>query len=386
MATRKHWLMTGAAVIAALGIGFGAARLFDSPAPANDAHAEEGHSEEEAPEGFVALSEQDATAAGVVLTAPQRGGGSELRLPGHVAIAPGAQARVDAPLAGTVTAVHVGPGARVRRGTVLVTLRSPEGAAARADADTAAAEAEAARAALSRDEALFERGYMPRARLDVTRAEARSAEARLRSARARVAAFGDPGSDGVVVVRSPSDGVVTRLIAAPGVVLHQEALQVAEIADTGRAELVFDAPPAAARLLAPGSTLTAETADGARLQAVVIAVAPAAQGGTATVRAAATDPAPAPAPAPGTILSARLPVGGGNGLTVPAEAVQTVEGVPSVFVREGDGFRARPVTTGATAGGRTEILSGLTGSERIAGTGAFVLKAELAKGEAEHGH
>jgi cobalt-zinc-cadmium efflux system membrane fusion protein len=374
MTTRKHWLMTGAAVVVALGVGFGAARLFDSPPPA-DAHAEEeGHSAEEAPEGFVALSEQDAAAAGVVLTGVQRGGGSELRLPGHVALAPGAAARIDAPLAGTVTAVHVGPGARVRRGAVLVTLRSPEGAAARADADTAAAEAEAARAALARDEALFERGYMPRARLDVTRAEARSAEARLRAARARVAAFGNPGSDGVVVVRSPADGVVTRLIAAPGVTLHEEALQVAEIADTGRAELVFDAPPAAARLLAPGARLSAE--------AVVIAVAPAAEGGTATVRAAATGALPAP----GTILSARLPVGGGSGLTAPADAVQTVEGVPSVFVREGDGFRARPVTTGATAAGRTEILSGLTGAERIAGTGAFLLKAELAKGEAEHGH
>ncbi|RZJ23808.1 MAG: efflux RND transporter periplasmic adaptor subunit, partial [Brevundimonas sp.] len=296
--------------------------------------------------------------------------------------APGAQARVDAPLAGTVTAVHVGPGARVRRGTVLATLRSPEGATARADADAAAAEAEAARAALTRDQTLFDRGYMPRARLDVTSAQARSAEARLRAARARVAAFGNPGGDGVVVVRSPADGIVTRLIAAPGMTLHEEALQVAEIADTGRAELVFDAPPAAARLMTVGSRLTAETADGVVIEAVVVAVAPAAQGGTATVRAAATGAAPPP----GTVLSARLPVGGGNGLTVPADAVQTVEGVTSVFVREGDGFRARPVTTGATAGGRTEILSGLSGSERIAGTGAFLLKAELAKGEAEHGH
>ena len=383
MTSRKHWLMTGTAVIAALGLGFGAARLFDAPAPA-EAHAEgeEGHAEEAAPEGFVALTDQQATAAGVAVTTPQRGGGSELRLPGHVAVAPGAEARVDSPLAGTVTAVHVGPGARVRRGTVLATLRSPEGASARADADAAAAEAEAAGAALTRDQTLFDRGYMPRARLDVTRAEARSAQARLRAARARVAAFGNPGSDGVVIVRSPADGVVTRLIAAPGMTLHEEALQVAEIADAGRTELVFDAPPAAARLLAVGGRLSAETSDGQVLQATIIAVAPASVGGVATVRAAPSGPAPAA----GTVLSARLPVGGGNGLTVPADSVQTVEGVTSVFVREGAGFRARPVTTGATAGGRTEILTGLTGSERIAGTGAFLLKAELAKGEAEHGH
>ena len=380
MTSRKHWLMTGAAVVAALGLGFTAARLFDPPTPADA--LEEAHAEESAPEGFVALTESRAAAAGVTLTTPQRGGGSELRLPGHVAVAPGAEVRVDSPLAGTVTAVHVGPGARVRRGTVLATLRSPEGATARADADAAAAEVEAARAALTRDQTLFDRGYMPRARLDATQAAARAAEARLRAARARVAAFGHPGSDGVVVVRSPAAGTVTRLLAAPGMTLHEEALQVAEIADAGRTELVFDAPPAAARLLTVGTRLSAETADGTRLEAIVIAVAPAAQGGTATVRAAATGPAPAA----GTVLSARVPTGGGNGLTVPADAVQTVDGVTSVFVLEAAGFRARPVTPGATAGGRTEILSGLTGSERIAGAGAFLLKAELAKGEAEHGH
>jgi cobalt-zinc-cadmium efflux system membrane fusion protein len=379
MTTRKHWLMTGAAIIAALGLGFGAARLFDPPAPA----AAEDHAEEEAaPEGFVALTEQQAIAAGVSLAAVTRGGGSEYRLPGRVAVAPGAEARVDAPLAGVVTAVHVGPGSTVRRGAALATLRSPEGATARADMDAAAAGAEAARAAAARDRALFDRGYMPRARVDVSEAESRSADARLRAARARVAAWGSPGSDGVVVVRSPADGVVTRLIAAPGVVLHEEALQVAQIADAGRAELVFDAPPAAARLLTVGTRLRAELADGETLEAVVIAVAPATDGGTAVVRAAPSGRAPAP----GTVLSARLAVGGGDGLTVPTDAIQTVEGVPSVFVLEASGFRARPVTTGATAGGRTEILSGLTGSERIAGAGAFLLKAELAKGEAEHGH
>uniref|UniRef100_A0A0N5A4P1 Biotin_lipoyl_2 domain-containing protein n=1 Tax=Parastrongyloides trichosuri TaxID=131310 RepID=A0A0N5A4P1_PARTI len=38
------------------------------------------------------------------------------------------------------------------------------------------------------------------------------------------------------------------------------------------------------------------------------------------------------------------------------------------------------------AAGRTEILRGLTGSERVASANAFLLKAEMAKGEAEHGH
>jgi cobalt-zinc-cadmium efflux system membrane fusion protein len=75
-----------------------------------------------------------------------------------------------------------------------------------------------------------------------------------------------------------------------------------------------------------------------------------------------------------------------GGLTVLSEAVQTVEGRSVVFVRTEDGFAPVPVLVGRQAGGRTEILQGLSGSERIAGANAFLLKAELAKGEAEHGH
>ena len=69
--------------------------------------------------------------------------------------------------------------------------------------------------------------------------------------------------------------------------------------------------------------------------------------------------------------------------SIPSRPSRTVG--TSIVTQQLAGLGDTPAT-GATAGGRTEILSGLTGSERIAGTGAFVLKAELAKGEAEHGH
>ena len=71
-------------------------------------------------------------------------------------------------------------------------------------------------------------------------------------------------------------------------------------------------------------------------------------------------------------------------LTVPCAAVQTVEGATVVFVRTPTGFRVAPVLVGRQAGDRTEILRGLTGVERVAGANAFLLKAELAKGEVEH--
>lgn len=92
------------------------------------------------------------------------------------------------------------------------------------------------------------------------------------------------------------------------------------------------------------------------------------------------------APPPGTILSGRLARGTGDVLTVPSEAVQTIESRSVVFISEAVGFRVRPVIAGRTSGGRTEIISGLKGDERIAGVGAFLLKAELGKGQAEHDH
>ncbi|WP_447909406.1 efflux RND transporter periplasmic adaptor subunit [Brevundimonas bullata] len=382
MILKKHWLMTGGAVIIALGAGFGAARILDRP-PTEADHAEADHADDAGEEAFVALTPQEAAQAGVSVIAVQRGGGTELKLPGRVAFAPGAEAAVDAPLGGSVVRVHVGLGDRVAAGSPLITVRSPDGAASRADADAAGATVEAARAAERRDRTLFEQGWVSQARLDVTAAETRRAEAQHRAARARVGAFGAPGSDGLTVVRSPITGVVTRLSAAPGQVLHEEALQVVAVADPGRVELLFEAPPSAASVLKVGDTLESTVAGSRVVSGVVIAIAPANANGVVIVRARPSGETP---PA-GSVVSARVSARVGTGTpVVPLDAVQTVEGAPSVFVQEGGGFRARPVVTGRTSDGRIEIVSGLTGSERIAGAGAFLLKAELAKGEAEHGH
>lgn len=387
MTPYRYWLTTGAAVVAALGVGFAAARMTGgAPAPASpptspEAHADD-HDDEDAP-ALVALTPEQAARAGVAVVAVERGGGGELKLPGRVAFAPGAEAAVDAPLSGAVTRVHVGPGDRVARGQALVTLRSPDGAASQADADAAAAAAEAARAAHARDRSLFDRGWIAQARLDVSAAELRRAEAELRAARARAGAYGGPGADGTVVVRSPIAGVVTRLSAAPGQFLHEEALQVAMVGDPRRVELVFDAPPAAAALVRAGDRLSGSLAGAEPVAGTVVAIAPAGGAGVVVIRARPDGEVPPV----GAVISARLRLDAGAGApVVPAEAVQTVEGRPSVFVAEDGGFRARPVTTGRTVDGRIEILSGLEGGERVAGAGAFLLKAELAKGDADHGH
>lgn len=400
MRYNRNLLLGGAAVLVIGSVaGFTAARVFDPHASQagtsiashehgedehdEGEHDEDGHGDEHAEEseGFVPLKPADAEAAGVELAKVERGGGSELLLPGRVAIAPNSQSTIGAPLAGTVVETLVAPGANVKKGAAVATIRSPAGAIVRATADSAAAAAAAAEAADARDRKLFDEGVIARQEWEATHALTLKAQADVRAAQAQLIALGSPNSSGVATVRSPIAGVVTHVPVGPGGVVAEGA-EIAEVSDASKVELVLEAPPASSRLITVGTQMEARWTGGQAIEAVVVGVAPAATGSSAVVRARITG---APPPA-GTVVSARLVGGAGDALTVPSEAVQTVEGQTSVFVSGPEGFRVKLVVTGRNASGRTEIISGLDGGEQIAGAGAFLLKAELAKGEASHGH
>ncbi|TCS15974.1 efflux RND transporter periplasmic adaptor subunit [Caulobacter sp. BK020] len=383
MIARRSLIVPAIAVMAAAGLGYGAAHWLQggpaiSPAPEPEGEAHPAHGDA----GLVPLKPADAAAAGVSIVTPGRGGGGDILLPGRVTLAANALAALGAPVSGAVERIHVTAGAAVAAGSPIVTLRSADAASGRASLDAASADAKAAQAAASRDRRLFEAGVVSRQDWEASQAAAEKAQADQRAAQAQIRAMGGPGADGVTVLRSPINGVVTRLDTQVGGFLAQGAL-VAEIADPSHAEYVFDAPAAAAGSIRLGQVIQVQTPDGQQAPATISAVAPGASGAnTAIVRAT---PSGRTAPV-GSVVSARVTTGAdaGGTIIVPSEAVQTVEGRPVVFVVEPGGFRARPVTPGRTAAGSTEILRGLTGAERVAGKGAFLLKAELGKSEAGH--
>lgn len=382
MIARRYVIASAVALIAAAGLGYGASQFVESRSAAT-AHGEEGaeHDAHGATD-LVPLKLADAAAAGVSVITPGRGGGADILLPGRVTLAANALATLGAPVSGTVERVHVSAGANVAAGSPIATLRSADAASGRASLDAAGAGVRAAQAAASRDRRLFDAGVVARQDWEASQAAADKAQADYRAAQAQVRAMGQPGANGVTVLRSPIAGVVTRIETQVGGFLTQGAL-VAEVADQSHAEYVFDAPAAAAGSIRLGQVIHVQTPDGQEAPATISAVAPGASGGnTATVRATASGRT---APV-GSVVSARVMTGASDGgaIIVPSEAVQTVEGRPVVFVVEAAGFRAKPVTPGRVAAGSTEILRGLTGTERIAGKGAFLLKAELGKGEAGH--
>ncbi|WP_292074654.1 MULTISPECIES: efflux RND transporter periplasmic adaptor subunit [unclassified Brevundimonas] len=381
MNTRTRTAAAVAALVVALGAGYGIARI-TTASPAGEAAEEDHHEEEGGAPGVVTLTLAEAQAAGIRIVSVQSGGGGETRLAGRVEAAPDAQAAVGAALGGRIERLLVASGSVVRAGQPIAIVVSGDGAALRADADAAAAEARAASAARTRDVNLFDQGVVARQEVEASQARAAAAEAQARATRARVAAAGGPNASGRATIVAPISGVVTALRVGLGGVV-QQGDPVATISNPNRVELVFNAPAALAATVRPGAPLTVRGADGAEYSAVVTAVAPGAdaQSGSTLIRARASGVAPPP----GSAVSGSVITGGGaGGLSVPAEAVQTVDGASVVFVATPTGFRAQPVVPGRQAGDQIEIVRGLTGSERIAGANAFLLKAELGKGAVEH--
>ena len=88
---------------------------------------------------------------------------------------------------------------------------------------------------------------------------------------------------------------------------------------------------------------------------------------------------------PEMLAIADIPVGGEKeGVTVPSDAVQEVNGQEVVFVQTApDKFSVRAVRVGETSAGKTPVLEGLNAGDRVAVHGSFILKSKLLKSTLE---
>jgi len=394
--SRSFPLVGGLLLTALLAGCSGNAQAPNASQPAGKATADDGHAADsteakaetgnaaDTDEGVVQLTPEQIKASGIDVVAVGRGGGGSTRLSGRVEPSIGARASVASTVAGRVERVLVAPGTAVKQNQALAIVVSGEAAVFRANAVAAAAEAEAARLAHGRDKALVEQGVVARQELETSRARSLAAQAQAAAAQAQAAANGSPDSSGRVRITSPVAGIVGNVQVTPGGVVAAGS-PVADVADPSMNELVFTAPPALAAQVMPGMTLEV-TVPGGSFSATVTGSAADVrqQGGVAVIRATPVDAALPPAGSP---VSAVVVTDGKDGaLSVPADAVQNVGGNSAVFVAVERGFKVQPVLAGRRAGDRIEILGGLNGDERVVGANAFLLKAELAKGEAEHGH
>jgi cobalt-zinc-cadmium efflux system membrane fusion protein len=73
-------------------------------------------------------------------------------------------------------------------------------------------------------------------------------------------------------------------------------------------------------------------------------------------------------------------------VAVRNDAIQMIEGRPTVFVRKEGRLLPRTVMTGRSDADFVEILSGVSSGEEYASGNTFLLKAQLSKSEAKHDH
>jgi len=187
-------------------------------------------------------------------------------------------------------------------------------------------------------------------------------------------------------VAAPLDGVVTARNANPGEQAGDAPLFT--VADLSTVWVELSLFPRDVAKVHVGQTVRVKSPDtGLSAEGRVIYVAPFGQAANQTLTARVLLDNPAGHWKPGLYVTAEVTLAETQALrSVRTEAVQSLEGRDVVFVLDDDGFEPRRVRIGRSDADYTELLDGLEAGDRYATRNSFVLKAELGKGEAEHGH
>lgn len=372
-----------AALFAVLFIaGCGASREPDAEARAEAPHAE----------GAIPLTSAQIEAAGITLVQPATGtSGAAIEAPALLESDPDATHVVAATVSGRIVALTRNLGDPVAKSETLAIMESREAAGLHAEVERARTRAQLAHATRARDEALYKQGFRPLREVEISQAAAEEADVALRLARQQVAASGVRGTSlNRIAITSPISGRVIARTAVQGQSFTADAVdtELFRVADLDRLDVTLSLAPADAARVRPGATVDV-LAGGRSQPAHVRFVSPVLDPQTRLVRIIAALDNRAGQWRAGEPVQARIRIASdpdvGQPPMIPAIAVQTIGNQPVVFVRSREGFRVAPVTLGRREGPLVAITKGLTGRETIAAENSFVLKAELNKGDAEHG-
>lgn len=389
--TNKNKFIAGTA-IAALVLGGGGVMLgrtiFAPPttASATAEGGEHGEEEDHGPEGFVAMDDARAKVAGIATEALQAGGlGAEIIAQGVVAAAPNGEAVLTARADGALTRIVKQLGDSVSAGETIAYLESRDASAIAAERSSAMARLIAARSAYAREKKLFDARVTARQDLEAAQAVLAEAEAEARRTQSAAGAAKITGDGRFLAVTSLISGRITKADATLGSYVAA-GTELFRVADPRKIQVNASMLPADARRVQSGDKAVIELLGGDTINATVRAVTPSLdpESKAATV---ILIPDGFGQLTPGQGLRVRIMprnAASSSGIGVPEVAVQTFNGKDVVFVKTAKGFQATPVTLGQRSAGRVEIVAGLKTGAVVATKGAFLLKAELGKGEAEH--
>jgi len=309
-------------------------------------------------------------------------GAISVGLPATVAVPPAQERVIAAPVAGLITSVRVAAGETVRAGQALATLKSEQLAAGQRDMAQAAVQLKLAKVTAERDEALFQEGIIPEARVQAARAARDQARAALAERRAWLRLMGLSGADVQAVERgerlidsitlsTPIAGAVLEQMALTGARV-EAAMPLFRVARLDPLWLDIQAPPEVAALARTGQPVSVP---GTAAEGKVILIGrnvSAAQ--TVLIRARVSNPE-------GRLrlnqnVEARIEgLSGTKHWRVPARAITRLQGQNYVFVERPGGFEPEPVKLLSQSAQSAAVEGPFVGGELIAVEGVAALKA-----------
>jgi membrane fusion protein, heavy metal efflux system len=302
---------------------------------------------------------------------------------------------------GRILSVNAALGDRVRAGSALVVLDSPEVGQAKADYLSALATANVTRETATREKQLFDRRISAEREWREAEAEALRAEAAARAAENRLHALGVEDSelealrnerhyDATMTLRSPITGLIAERQAAAGQIVEpmNALLTVVDLREVWTVVDVYEQNISQVRTGQSVEVVTtAYPNEIFRGRVASVGAVIEAQSRSVKVRITLANPGERLKPG----MFATVHIQGIHSyatptIYVPSGAVQRDGNRSIVFLPRGDSnFVAREVRVGRQSGDTVEILQGLVAGERIVTAGAFLLKSELRKGELGEG-
>ena len=354
--------------------------------------SEEGHAEE----GEIQLTSQQMVEQGLKVAVASTGLVEKLTtLPGKLVVNTDQQAHISPNFSGYIEQVNVALGQSVQKGQTLAVLIVPELIDQQANLRMAQANLDLARKDYQREQQLWSQGVS--AKQDYQRAENayRQAQITVQSSQARLNALGASGNNnGRFLIKAPISGVISQkdIVVGENVQLADQLFVIENLKDLW---LEFNLPNTSNIQLQVGQILNFKTnGSDQNYQAKVQTLNPEAdlQTGRLQVRAKVTTQADVLRP--NVLVNVFVTdAQAKTALRVQKKALQQVEGKPVVFVIESEEkglvhLKAQPIEVGVSSqdGQWLEVISGLTEGQKYIAQGSFLLKSELEKDEAGHGH
>ena len=354
--------------------------------------SEEGHAEE----GEIQLTSQQMVEQGLKVAVASTGLVEKLTtLPGKLVVNTDQQAQISPNFSGYIEQVNVALGQSVQKGQTLAVLIVPELIDQQANLRMAQVNLDLARKDYQREQQLWSQGIS--AKQDYQRAENayRQAQITVQSSQARLNALGASGNNnGRFLIKAPISGVISKkdIVVGENVQLADQLFVIENLKDLW---LEFNLPNTSNIHLQAGQILNFKTnGSDQNYQAKVQTLNPEAdlQTGRLQVRAKVTTQADVLRP--NVLVNVFVTdAQAKTALRVQKKALQQVEGKPVVFVIESEEkglvhLKAQPIEVGVSSqdGQWLEVISGLTEGQKYIADGSFLLKSELEKDEAGHGH